>query len=443
VKLNDSERHQIARQVIAELTGVPERDFAMAVRSALVERELEGDARLAELIMAGRTGRTGAGDGSAMALGPFGSLLTDPEVRDIAVNGIDDIWVMRGGTWEPAGLRFSSEDELRATVDRLVAATGRSVALTREDPIVDGRIAGGARPRISAIIPPAADGSLLLTIRVYRSRYLPFEELIRRGSMTPDMGIFLQAAIRARLNIIVSGGTGSGKTTMLGSILGRVPNNERLVLIEDTPEITLYAESPSVSEERSDEWGDYRVPAATPRRNAPRLLTDRVRDADAMVRTSLRMSPDRIVVGEVRGKEALSMLQAMNTGHEGSISTIHANAPVDVVSRLETLALAATDNLPYGAIRAQIAAAIDLVVHVARTRGGRHLVTEIAEVRPGVSGPEVATIFRHGEANIAAMRAGAAHRPETRPLPATLARLEDAWPQSEHELFEALSTAAS
>jgi pilus assembly protein CpaF len=339
VKLNDSERHQIARQVIAELTRVPERDFAMAVRSALIERELEGDARLAELIMAGRTARTAAGDGSAMALGPFGSLLTDPEVRDIAVNGIDDIWVMRSGNWEPADLRFSSEDELRATVDRLVASTGRSVALTREDPIVDGRITGGTRPRISAIIPPASDGSPLLTIRVYRSRYLPFEELIRRGSMTPEMGVFLQAAIRARLNIIVSGGTGSGKTTMLGSILGRVPANERLVLIEDTPEITLYAESASASEERSDEWGSYRVPAATPRRNAPRLLTDRVRDADAMVRTSLRMSPDRIVVGEVRGKEALSMLQAMNTGHEGSISTIHANAPVDVVSRLETLAL--------------------------------------------------------------------------------------------------------
>jgi pilus assembly protein CpaF len=228
---------------------------------------------------------------------------------------------------------------------------------------------------------------------------------------------------------------------MLGSILGQVPADERIVVIEDTPEIALYAEG-NEFETRRDKLGEYRVRTARQRRNAPRLLTDRTRDSEAMLRASLRMSPDRIVVGEVRGREALAMLQAMNTGHEGSISTIHANAPVDVISRLETLALGASENLPYGAIRAQIAAAIDIIVHVARTRGGRHLITEIAEVTTGPNGPEVRTIFRHGEANAAAMERGAAHLPETTPSVATLARLEAVWPSNDRDLYDALTTAS-
>lgn len=435
MSMRDHERHEIARQIAAELAHVPEGEFRQALHAALVERELD-DPRLVELVMTARDG-----DSSVAALAPFATLLADPEIRDIAINAINDIWMLRGGSWEPAPISFASADELRGVMDRLVSSTGRSIALTREDPIVDGRLAGGTRPRICAIIPPASDSGPLLTIRVYRSRYLPFEELIRAGSMSPEMALFIQSAIRARLNLIVSGGTGSGKTTMLGSILGQVPAEERIVVIEDTPEIALYTEGDE-TELRHDTLGDYQVRQSRPRRNAPRLLTDRTRDSEAMLRASLRMSPDRIVVGEVRGREALAMLQAMNTGHEGSISTIHANAPVDVISRLETLALGASENLPYGAIRAQIAAAIDIVVHVARTRGGRHLITEIAEVSPGASGPEVRTIFRHGEANAAAMERGTAHVPESTPSSATLARLEAVWPSTERDLFDALTTAS-
>jgi pilus assembly protein CpaF len=435
MKLRDHERHEIARQIAAELAHVPDDEFNAALHTALVERELD-DPRLIEQVLVARDG-----DASVAALGPFAALLADPEIRDIAVNAINDVWMLRGGAWEPAPVTFASADELRAVMDRLVSSTGRSIALTREDPIVDGRLAGGTRPRICAVIPPASDTGPLLTIRVYRSRYLPFEELIRAGSMSPEMAIFLQSAIRARLNLIVSGGTGSGKTTMLGSILGQVPADERIVVIEDTPEIALYAEG-NEFETRRDKLGEYRVRTARQRRNAPRLLTDRTRDSEAMLRASLRMSPDRIVVGEVRGREALAMLQAMNTGHEGSISTIHANAPVDVISRLETLALGASENLPYGAIRAQIAAAIDIIVHVARTRGGRHLITEIAEVTTGPNGPEVRTIFRHGEANAAAMERGAAHLPETTPSVATLARLEAVWPSNDRDLYDALTTAS-
>jgi pilus assembly protein CpaF len=434
--LTPAQRAEIARRITDELADVDESHFAQAVESALEERELEHDRDLAEQILSIRHAVA-----PSNATGPFTSLLSDPEVRDIAVNAPDDIWVFRNGAWEPVALRFSSHDELRAVLDRLVYSTGRSVALTREDPIVDGRLTSGSRPRISAIIPPASDSSALLTIRVYRQRYLPFEELIRKGAMSPEMAAYLQASIRARLNIIVSGGTGSGKTTVLGSILGRVPANERILVIEDTPEISLFAESATETEERREQGESYLVPLATPRRNAPRLLTDKSRDADAMVRASLRMAPDRIVVGEVRGKEALSMLAAMNTGHEGSISTIHANAPADVVSRLETLALGASENLPYSAIRAQIASALDVIVHVARTRGGRHLITEIAEVRAGLAGPEVVTIFRHNEANIAAINTGQPHLPEARPLTTTLVRLEAAWPSSDRDLFDALQAA--
>lgn len=304
--------------------------------------------------------------GRLSGFGPLTPLMLDDEVRDIAVNAPDEIWTLRSDGWRrEKDISFGSRDELIEIMTRLVAETGIGMSLTKSEPVIDARLKNGG-PRICAAIPPATEEPQL-TIRKYRAQHLTFVDLVKTKppSLSVDMAALLFACVRARLNIIVSGGTGSGKTTLLAALLSLVPADQRLILIEDTPEITIETSS-----------GE--------RPNLVRLLSDRNdprRDPDAMLRASLRMSPDRIVVGEVRGGEALTMLQAMNTGHEGSMSTIHANSTADVLSRIETLAMMSKIELPYAAIKGQIAAALDVLVHVARIPvTGQHVVSEIAEV---------------------------------------------------------------
>ena len=338
--------------------------------------------------------------------GPLAALYDEEDVRDIAVNAPNEVWAMRPGGWRrEEGVSFASDEELVEFMHRLVREAGMNLSLTRTNPVVDARLRGDG-PRICAVIPPATDGSPKLTIRKYRATRMALPDFAKAGSLSGEMASFLFAAVRGRLNIIISGGTGSGKTTLLSALLDLVPTSERLVIIEDTPEIAL--------------------PAG---RNIPRLISDRAdggKSADERLRTAMRMSPDRVIVGEVRGGEALTMLQAMNTGHEGSMSTIHANGTVYVPSRLETLALMSGVELPYAAVRGQIGAAIDLVVHIARsTATGLHYITEIAEITwDGSNAPTVVPVFTRDAGGVFRILG----RPECLPrieahLPASFAKL--------------------
>lgn len=290
-------------------------------------------------------------------------LMNDDTITDIAVNRFDDIEIQRvgGAGWEQVpNLSFGTEAELDNLVRRMISLSKRSIDTA--DPVVDdARLPDGQR--LFASYPPAST-SILLIIRKFRRQVFTLAQLATndRRSLSPHMASFLTICVAARLNILVAGGTGSGKTTLLSALLDNVPDNERLVLIEDPPEIIL-----------PDKHG-----------MAPRLVVDRDTEglrADDMLRYSLRMTPDRIIVGEVRGREAFTMLQAMNTGHEGSMSSIHANAADDALSRLETLAIMGAPELPYRAIKAQIGSALHILVQLRRSpRDGRRYISEIAEV---------------------------------------------------------------
>jgi pilus assembly protein CpaF len=350
--------------------------------------------------------------GRIAGFGPLTPLMFDDEVRDIAVNGPDDVWALRPSGWEPVpSIRFGSTGELMEITTRLVAATGVGIALTRETPVVDARLKDGG-PRICAAIPPATDGGPKLTIRKYRRQRLSLKEYVESGAMSVEMAAILFAAVRARLNLLISGGTGSGKTTLLAALLDIIPPTERLVLIEDTRELPV----DSVDGER---W------------NVVPLIAERNGRLSAaeQLKNSLRMSPDRIIVGEVRGGEALVMLQAMNTGHEGSMSSIHANGAAEALIRLETLAMMSGIELPLMAIRGQIAAAIDLVVHVARNHAsGRYTVVEMAEVVWGEQGPVAEPIFlRSSDGTFHALR-----RPTFYPrlLPHLPSKFRDPFPKT-------------
>ena len=294
-----------------------------------------------------------------LGLGPLEPFVRDPEITEIMVNGPLAVYIERGGKIHRTEAEFKNEEDLRRTIDKIVARVGRRV--DDASPYVDARLADGSR--VNAIIPPLAVKGSALTVRKFSADPFTAKDLVDFGTLTPQLVHFLDACVRGRLNILVSGGTGAGKTTMLNVLSAFLPEDERIITIEDSAELRL--QQPHVVSL------EFRPP------NIEGEGEVTIRD---LVRNALRMRPDRIVVGEVRGGETLDMLQAMNTGHDGSISTIHANSPRDVLSRLETLALMAGMDLTVRALREQVAAAIDVVVHVTRLQDGVRRVTHVTEV---------------------------------------------------------------
>lgn len=292
-------------------------------------------------------------------LGPLEPLLENPEVTEIMVNGPDRVFVEKAGRISLSDVRFRDTQHVMNVIDRIVSSVGRRI--DESSPMVDARLPDGSR--VNAVIPPLSLVGPVITIRKFSRKPFTPQDLIRFGSLSQRMAGFLEACVRGKLNIIVSGGTGSGKTTLLNVLSGFIPDDERIVTIEDAAEIQLRQQHVVTLESRP------------PNIEGRGQIT--IRD---LVRNALRMRPDRIVVGEVRSGETLDMLQAMNTGHDGSITTAHANSPRDVISRLETMVLMAGMDLPLRAIREQIASAIDLIVQQARLRDGSRKITSITEV---------------------------------------------------------------
>ncbi len=295
----------------------------------------------------------------ALGLGPLETLLREEDITEIMVNGHGNVFVERRGRIETTSKQFVDDRQVRLVIERIIAPLGRR--LDESSPMVDARLPDGSR--VNAIIEPLSIDGPTLTIRRFGTKRMGIEDLIALGSITPPVVDFLRACVEARLNILVSGGTGSGKTTLLNTLSGFIPRAERIVTIEDAAELKL--NQPHV----------VRLESRPPNLEGRGAIT--IRD---LVRNSLRMRPDRIVVGECRGGEALDMLQAMNTGHDGSLTTIHANTPRDALARVETLVLMSGYDLPVRAIREQAAGAIDLVVQVARLRDGSRRVTSVSEV---------------------------------------------------------------
>jgi len=293
-----------------------------------------------------------------LALGPIAPLLADPNVTEIMVMGARDVYVEVGGKILLTPIRFESDSQLLQVIRAIVESVGRRV--DEDNPLGDARLADGSRVHVA--IPPVAVDGPMLTIRKFVRGPLDMADLVRLGSCSQSAFGFLKACVEARANVLVSGGSGSGKTTLLNVLSGYIPDDERIVTIEDAAELQLRQRHVARLETR-------------PSSSTSNGIT--VRD---LVVTSLRMRPDRIIVGEVRGPEALDMLQAMNTGHDGSMTTLHANKPRDALARIETLVLMAGYDLPVRAIRAQIASALDVVVHVERLRDGTRKVVQISEI---------------------------------------------------------------
>jgi pilus assembly protein CpaF len=295
-----------------------------------------------------------------LGLGPLEPLLRDETITEVMVNGPQQVYIEREGRLEMTNVTFQNDEHVMKIIQRIIAPIGRRI--DESSPMVDARLADGSR--VNAIIPPLSLVGPVLTIRKFAATPFTVEDLIRFGTATPDMFEFLEACVKARLNIFVSGGTGSGKTTMLNILSSFIPDDERIVTIEDAAELQLRQEHVVTLEARpSNIEGKGAVP---------------IRE---LVRNALRMRPDRIVVGECRSAEALDMLQAMNTGHDGSMSTGHANTPRDMLSRLETMVLMAGMDLPLKAIREQIASAVDLIVHQNRLKDGTRKIVNITEVQ--------------------------------------------------------------
>ncbi len=294
-----------------------------------------------------------------LGLGPIEPLLRDPTITEVMVNAPDVVYYERDGKLYRAPVRFRDNVHIMRIVERIISPLGRRV--DEASPMVDARLADGSR--VNVIIPPVAPKSPIITIRKFRADKLKIEDLINVGALTVDAARFLEACVKIKRNIIISGGTGSGKTTMLNALSAYIPNDERIVTIEDPAELKLQQDHVVTLEAR---------PPSLEGRNE---VTQR-----DLVRNALRMRPDRIIVGEVRGGEAFDMLQAMNTGHEGSISTVHANSPRDGLARIENMVLMAGMELPMRAIREQLASAIHLIIQVARFPDGTRKVTHISEI---------------------------------------------------------------
>jgi pilus assembly protein CpaF len=292
-------------------------------------------------------------------LGPIETLLADPTVSDILVNRFDQVYVEREGLLEPVDVVFKDDAHLMRIIERIVSSVGRRI--DESSPMVDARLADGSR--VNAIIPPLALDGPALSIRRFRTDKLGAQDFVERDSMTQPMLDFVQAAVAARLNVIVSGGTGAGKTTLLNMLSGFISEKERIVTIEDAAELTLRQRHV------------VRLETRPPNIEGKGAVRQR-----QLVINALRMRPDRIIVGEVRGDEALDMLQAMNTGHDGSLTTVHANSARDALHRLDTMVAMANLNIPERAVRQQIVSAVQLVVHVSRMADGTRKVTSITEI---------------------------------------------------------------
>lgn len=299
--------------------------------------------------------------------GPIQPLLDDPDITEVMVNGPKQIYIERMGKIVKTDITFDDNDHVLRVIERIVRPLGRRI--DADHPTVDARLPDGSR--VNAIVPPVAIDGPSITIRKFSKERLTIKQLIDFGSLTESMAEFLRACVISRLNIIISGGTGSGKTTLLNILSGFIPEEDRIVTIEDAAELQLQQEHV------------VRLETKPPNPDGSCGVT--IRD---LVRNSLRMRPERIVVGEVRGGEALDMLQAMNTGHDGSLTTLHANTPRDAISRLETMSLMAGIELPVNVIREQIASAVDLIVQQSRLRDGSRKVTQITELA-GMEGDTV------------------------------------------------------
>jgi pilus assembly protein CpaF len=295
-----------------------------------------------------------------LGYGPIDRFLKDEDVTEVMCNGPDSVYVERSGKIEKVSATFVDETHLRRIIDKIVSQIGRRI--DESTPMVDARLPDGSR--VNAVIHPLAIGGPFLTIRKFSKDPLQVDDLIRFGTLNPQAARFLEACVRGRLNVIVSGGTGTGKTTTLNVLSSFIPDGERIVTIEDAKELQLHQDHVISLEARpSNIEGRGEVT---------------IRD---LVRNSLRMRPDRVVVGECRSGEALDMLQAMNTGHDGSITTIHSNSPRDTLSRIETMTLMSGFDLPIRAIREQMASALDVIVHLSRLRDGTRRITHITEVQ--------------------------------------------------------------
>lgn len=357
---------------------VRQRLAAMPERAAMTDGELR---RLVETEVDRAIGSASPSDSDTRAalrkvvvdellgFGVLQDLLDDPTISEIMVNGFDEVWVERGGVIERSDRAFESEDQLFVVIDRMVRSSGRRV--DQSSPMVDARLPDGSR--LNAILPPLAVDGPAVTVRKFTSSGLSTDDLVASGTLSRDAADFLARAVSEKLNILVSGGTGTGKTTVLNVLSSHIGDDERIVTIEDAVELTLRLPNLVRLEARPG--------------NSEGAGEVNVRD---LVRNSLRMRPNRIIVGEVRAGETIDMLQAMNTGHEGSLSTVHANSPRDALRRIETMILLAGVDLPLRAVREQIASAIDLVVHLARDQQGRRHVTMITEVS-GMEGDVVST----------------------------------------------------
>jgi pilus assembly protein CpaF len=313
-------------------------------------------------------------------LGPLETLMKDPEISDILVNTPHRVYVERYGKLERTDVRFRDDAHLMQIIERIVTRVGRRV--DESSPMVDARLADGSR--VNAIIPPLALDGPILSIRRFGAERLTINDLIQFNSLPPQIAEVAAACVKSRLNILVSGGTGAGKTTLLNCLSNYIPENERIVTIEDSAELKLQQE--------------HIVRLETRPPNIEGQGTVTARD---LVRNALRMRPDRIVVGEVRGGEALDMMQAMNTGHDGSISTVHANSARDALSRLETMMLMAGINLPERALREQISSALDVIVQLSRLSDGSRKLVEFTEVT-GMEGPTITTqtIFKYEQRGV-------------------------------------------
>ncbi|HEX4125365.1 MAG TPA: CpaF family protein [Tepidisphaeraceae bacterium] len=302
-----------------------------------------------------------------LGFGPIQPLLDDPSVTEIMVNRADRVYVERKGKPFRTDICFDDDAHLRRVIERIIAPLGKKV--DENNPLVDARLPDGSR--VNAVVTPVAVAGACLTIRKFGKARLTLDHLVEFGSMTPLVAQFLRGCVIARMNVVVTGGTGSGKTTLLNALSGCIPEDERIVTIEDAAELRLAQDHVITLEARQ------------PDRNGQGGVSIR-----ELVRNALRMRPERIVVGECRGGEALDMLQAMNTGHDGSLTTLHANSPRDALSRIETMALMAGIDFPIRVIREQIGSAVQLLVHQARLRDGSRKITHIVEVA-GMEGEKV------------------------------------------------------
>jgi pilus assembly protein CpaF len=339
-KLTDVSREEVRREVSLILEGIVHGESApmnLQERERLVQEVLD----------------------EVFGLGPLEPLLADPSVSDILVNTYKRIYVERKGMLEPTSVQFRDDAHLMSIIDRIVSAIGRRI--DESSPMVDARLADGSR--VNAIIPPLAVDGPCLSIRRFGRERLTAEDLVNNRSLTQPMLDLLRGCVKARLNILISGGTGAGKTTFLNVLSSHISNKERIVTVEDAAELQLNQEHV------------VRLETRPPNIEGKGQVAQR-----QLVINCLRMRPDRIIVGEVRGEEALDMLQAMNTGHDGSLTTIHANTPRDALGRLETMVAMANLNIPESAIRRQIASAIDVVVQVSRHSDGTRKVISIAEL---------------------------------------------------------------